>query len=138
MADMSVSGFYEIEHTADWELDVWAPDMRGLLEQSARGMYHLAGINIMPGTGAQREIEINGLDYETLIVDFLEELLWFAENDQLAFDHFDLAVDGTYLSALLRGGAILSLSKEIKAVTYHNLEIRSTEAGMRVRIVFDV
>ena len=37
-------GYREIEHTADWELKVWAPDLRGLLEQAARGMYALSGI----------------------------------------------------------------------------------------------
>ena len=30
------SGFQERPHTADWALDVWAPDLIGLLQQAAR------------------------------------------------------------------------------------------------------
>jgi SHS2 domain-containing protein len=39
-----VAGYREREHTADWELEVWAPDLPRLLEQAARGMYRLAGL----------------------------------------------------------------------------------------------
>jgi len=138
MENMPVSGYNEVEHTADWELDVWAPDLCGLLEQSARGMYDLAEVVIQPGGKERRQVEINALDSESLLVDFLEELLWFGENENIAFDHFDLVIDEARLSAQLSGGEILSLSKEIKAVTYHNIVIDSTEVGLRVRIVFDV
>lgn len=138
MGNMPVSGYVEVEHTADWELDVWAPDLCGLLEHSARGMYHLAGVKIKPGGETLRRLDINGLDPESLLVGFLEELLWIGENENIAFDHFTLAIDELRLSAQLSGGEILSLDKEIKAVTYHNMVICSTEVGLRVRIVFDV
>jgi SHS2 domain-containing protein len=36
------------------------------------------------------------------------------------------------------GAALVSMSKAIKAVTYHNLQIRKTERGVEVEIVFDV
>jgi SHS2 domain-containing protein len=101
-------------------------------------MYHLAGVKIKPGGEAQRKLKINGLDSESLLVSFLEELLWIGENENIAFDHFNLTIDELHLSAQLTGGEILSLSKEIKAVTYHNMLICSTEVGLRVRIVFDV
>ncbi|MFC2053874.1 archease, partial [Chloroflexota bacterium] len=32
-----IAGFREIEHTADWELEVWAPDILELLKQAAIG-----------------------------------------------------------------------------------------------------
>ena len=46
------SGFREKEHTADWELDVWAPDLPALLEQAARGMYWLMGARLEEGARA--------------------------------------------------------------------------------------
>ena len=36
-------GFREHAHTADWELEVWAPDLPALLEQAAHGMYAISG-----------------------------------------------------------------------------------------------
>jgi hypothetical protein len=46
MMTHSTAGFREIEHTADWELEVWAPDLPALLEQAGRGMYALAGVRL--------------------------------------------------------------------------------------------
>ncbi|NIW50096.1 MAG: archease, partial [Gammaproteobacteria bacterium] len=42
------------------------------------------------------------------------------------------------LHALLSGSRIKSLAKEIKAATYHNLEILESENGLVANIVFDV
>ena len=39
-------GFREHAHTADWELEVWAPDLPTLLEQAARGMYAISGVQL--------------------------------------------------------------------------------------------
>ena len=39
----TTAGYRELEHTADWALEFWAPNFTELLEQAARGMYSLAG-----------------------------------------------------------------------------------------------
>jgi len=58
-------GFREREHTADWELEVWAPDFPGLLEQSARGMYALSGLRLQTGSRQSRSISLHGEDKES-------------------------------------------------------------------------
>jgi SHS2 domain-containing protein len=78
-------------------------------------------------------------DAESLLVRFLNELLWLEEEQGLAFDRFSIMVDNQLnLQAELNGFAIASLDKEIKAVTYHNLQVENTSQGLRVNIVFDV
>ncbi len=47
------SGFREKDHTADWELEVWAPDLPGLLVEAARGMYWLMGARLEHGQRQQ-------------------------------------------------------------------------------------
>lgn len=131
-------GYREIAHTADWELEVWAPDLPILLEQAARGMYALAGTRLHPQPRLSRTIEVAAPDAEILLVKFLSELLYLGEQDGLGFDAFDLRLDGDTLHAVVTGAPLAALSKEIKAVTYHNLAIRRTERGLEVRIVFDV
>jgi SHS2 domain-containing protein len=42
------------------------------------------------------------------------------------------------LHASLEGAQLVSIDKEIKAVTYHNIAIKKTPRGLQVRIVFDV
>jgi SHS2 domain-containing protein len=131
-------GYREIEHTADWELEVWAPDLRGLLEQAARGMYALSGTRLRPSPPELRELDLQSDDAESLLVVFLGELLHFIEQDNLAFDDFQIELDGFALHAQLRGAQVQNIDKEIKAVTYHNLAVHQSDNGLNVNIVFDV
>jgi SHS2 domain-containing protein len=137
-ADRLGGGFHEHEHTADWELEVWAPDLRALFEQAARGMYALSGIQLKPTPYIERSVQLSGPDAESLLVGFLQELLFLSETEVIGFDRFEILLDDRTLSARMHGAPIRSISKEIKAVTYHNLHIRKTERGLEARIVFDV
>jgi SHS2 domain-containing protein len=132
-------GFREHPHTADWELEVWAPDLPGLLEQSARGMYALSGMRLQSGLRHNRSITMDSEDAESLLVRFLTELLWLEQEEGIGFDVFKIRLDDQYkLHAELSGSAIATLEKEIKAVTYHNLAVHTEAQGLRVTIVFDV
>jgi len=135
----SAFGFRENQHTADWELEVWAPDLPSLLEQAARGMYGLSGMRLQDELRQARTINLHGEDAESLLVQFLSELLWLEQEPGLGFDGFSIHIDSQYnLHAELCGSAIAHLDKDIKAVTYHNLAVQATQQGLRVIIVFDV
>jgi SHS2 domain-containing protein len=87
----------------------------------------------------ERELMLEAIDAETLLVDWLSELAYWAEQEQLVFREFILEeVSETHLSAVMRGGRPRELSKHIKAVTYHQLEIIESDQGLEVTIVFDV
>lgn len=136
---MDEFGYREIEHTADWELEVWAPNLSTLLEQAARGMYTLAGTHLQPGPRKIKQLSLNSLDAESLLVDFLDELLWLGEDEGMAFEQFKISIqNNSSLDAVLVGALIAQQTKEIKAVTYHNLRIIKSLRGLEVRIVFDV
>jgi len=134
----SPAGYREIEHTADWELHIWAPDLPALFEQAAHGMYVLLKTSLQPGLRQVRQIELSAADPEHLLVSFLSELLWIGEKEGLAFDRFSLEVQENSLIARMEGAPIGEQSKEIKAVTYHNLAIRCRDRRLEVNIVFDV
>ena len=127
-----------MEHTADWGLEVWAPDLPSLMEEAAHGMSELMGIEVSEESRCHRQLEIGADDREQRLVSFLEELLFIADSEGLAFDGFLLNLVETNLLARLEGGFIVERSKEIKAVTYHYLEIEETKRGLKTRIIFDV
>lgn len=131
-------GWREVEHTADWEVEVWGPDLSTLLEQAAQGMYRLMGIELEEEPRQRRRLEVAADDREQLLVEFLKELLYLVESERLAFDRFDLEVAGHRLKADLEGARIQAHAKEIKAITYHRLEVRDTRRGLETRVVFDV
>jgi SHS2 domain-containing protein len=131
------AGFKELPHTADIALRVWGPDNGSLFTQAALGLNAIAGVL----TGSQRvvrELDLHQPDLASLLVAFLSELVFLQENEHLAFDTFDLEVTGTQVSGSLEGADILSLERPIKAVTFHNLLILTTERGFEVEVVFDV
>jgi SHS2 domain-containing protein len=133
------AGYREIEHTADWQLEAWAPDLAGLLEQCARGMQALSGVRLdMQAEPIGHTLQLSAADPESLLVSFLSELLFISEQGGLGFERFDLRLEGLNLRARLRSRPLTGLSKEVKAVTYHNLEIASSPEGFRTRVVFDV
>jgi SHS2 domain-containing protein len=131
-------GFEEISHTADWSVRVWAQDLPSLFGESARAMNSLSGTRIGNGLRVNRTFEAEGPDVESLLVAFLSELVYCQEQENLAFDEFTIEVKSEKLKVEMKGAQISSLEKAIKAVTYHNLQIKVTEQGFETTIVFDV
>lgn len=132
------AGYREIEHTADWELKVWAPDLPALLKTAAQGMYALSQTELDAVPREINDFEIPFADQESLLVDFLSEVLFFGEHEGIAFDGYNLKFDGSTLKVRGSGAPIRDQAKEIKAVTYHRMQILETANGLEVNIVFDV
>jgi SHS2 domain-containing protein len=133
-----IMGFEEISHTADWSVRVWAQDLPSLFVESARAMNSLSGTGISSGPRVQRTFEAEGRDTESLLVAFLSELVYCQEQENLAFNRFRIDVKGKKLNVEMEGAQIASIDKAIKAVTFHNLQIKETELGFETTIVFDV
>ena len=131
-------GFEEISHTADWSVRVWAEDLPSLFAESARAMNSLAGVETGSSPRVKRTFVSNGQDEEILLVAFLSELVYYQEQENLAFDTFDIQMSAERISASMEGGEIVSVDKAIKAVTYHGLKIEETERGTEATLVFDV
>jgi SHS2 domain-containing protein len=139
MKEPEKAGYQEIEHTADWQLKAWAVDIPHLFEQAALGMYDLSGVQLAPEPRVTQDLSLDAPDREILLVDFLSELLYLGETENLGFDDFDLQVEDAVLHAKIKGATIQSQTKEIKAVTYHNLKIeKGPDDVWEVNIVFDV
>ena len=131
--------FEEIEHTADISIRVWGRDLAELFANGAYGMAcQLADLAEVGRTGEQ-SIELEAYDAETLLVAWLEELLYLDERDGCVFCDFDmLEVTPTRLRAIVRGGPVREHRRHIKAVTFSSLEIVHTGEGYETTIVFDV
>lgn len=134
--------YEELQHTADWCLRVWADDLPSLFVEAAKGMNTLSGAIPADGPLTRRSFESVAADAETLLVSFLSELVYAAEQDKITFTRFTVETcereNVWELKVEMDGAPLASVNKTIKAVTYHNLQIRQTERGVEVEIVFDV
>lgn len=138
-----MSPYREVEHTADWALHVWAPTLAELFVDAARGMYALSGAQVTASSASvQRTIEARAdHDYEVLLVSWLQELLYLTESENLVFADFQVErLTPDHLRATVAGAPSSrpDATRAIKAVTYHDLTLRQTEAGYAVTLVFDV
>ncbi len=139
---MQQRGHEPIEHTADLAIRVWAPDLRGLVEEAALGMIDLIVEN-PPAATRTVERQCQAETPEDLLVECLREVLLLIELEGLVPVDVDVAMDDEATARLQVhvvpvSEAGDSLTGSIKAVTYHNLEVRETDRGLEVEIVFDV
>jgi len=130
-------GYEEVPHAADYEVRVWAPNFGMLITEAARALTALAGIRVDDSVRVRRAARIEGNDSESLLVGFLNELLFLQEHEMLAFDEFDLEASSALLSGWMLGSPIRRILRSIKAVTFNELRIESSSSGLEVRIVFD-
>lgn len=126
--------FEEIEHTADRAFRVTGGDLADLLETAA-----LDGPRPAVEPSATREIEVEGVDRESLLVNWLNEILYLEQAHQLVCEGFRIdEVNNHHLRARVETREFDRSYTNIKAVTFHNLKIRQTSEGLEAEIVLDV
>ena len=134
-------GFEEVSHTADLEIKAWGKNLNDLFISAAEGMLHLCGVEDYEEgfSDINETINLDAMDYEGLLILFLEELLYRLTEDYMLFQVHKLTISDSFsLKAKLRGTQIKSYQRDIKAVTYHRLNIQETDDGYTVNVVFDI
>ncbi|MCP4540069.1 MAG: archease [Chloroflexi bacterium] len=131
--------FKEIEHTADIAIRIRGQELTELFANAAYGMAcQLADPDAVNPTN-EHQVELNAYDTETLLVSWLEELLYLGEREECVFVDFNIhQVTPTQLRAVVRGGPVEEHGAHIKAVTFNELEIVHTDTGYETTVVFDV
>ena len=141
-------GKYEyLYHIADAKFRAF-----GITLEEAFGNAALALFNVMIDTSNLKaieeiNIELTSPDIKMLLVDWLSELLYLFEVDEIIFCEFRIekigkTVEGFSLKGTAMGVPIdLSHHKfdtQVKAVTLHELEVEQDETGrFRVQVVVD-
>ena len=133
-------GFEEVEHTADKALRIFGTNLTELVLSAAAGLTHLMAVDVFDiSTEIEKSVELDAIDAESLLVEWLNELTYWAESEMLVFKKFRIRkASATHLQAKIFGGKTSMLENHIKAVTYHNLKIIKTSKGLEATIVFDV
>jgi SHS2 domain-containing protein len=135
-----VRPYYEqLEHTADLALRIYGRDLRELFVAAAYAMFsQLADVGrIQPVVG--EPVSVEGTDYESVLVNWLNELLYLHETRKHVYSVFDITeLSPQSLKATVRGEQTTDVYTIIKAATYHDLAVSETADGYTATIVFDV
>jgi SHS2 domain-containing protein len=133
--------FEELSHTADIRMRVAAPTLDLLFSDA-----FLALMQTLYGTDRKgtetRELIVAAADTETLLLDFLSEVLFIGEVDGMVFSHADVVTDGRTLTAVLHGEPFdrerHAAGTEVKGISYSGMAIVRDTNGYMVDILFDV
>ena len=131
--------YEEIEHTADVAIRVHAGTFEGLLYQAALGMLALMEIPLS-STPVQETLIItcSFVSREDILVQALNEVLFQLESKSVVFVPQHVACHAQEAEVSYCGYRWDSEFSEIKAVTYHQMEIIEDFQGLHCMVVFDV
>lgn len=129
--------FVEIDHTADLCIKVYGKDLPELFCHALKGMYAVAGVQTESANATLQKIKLEGIDKETLLVGFLSECLFRLQQGEV-YDNPQITIRNLKLSGLLRQNSLETLTREIKAVTYHQMKIVEKDERYFTYIVFDI
>jgi len=133
--------FEEISHTADVKIRVRAQTLDALFTDA-----FLALMQVVYGTdrnvGTIKEIRIESDNTESLLCDFLSEVLFISEVEGLVLSRADIKIEGLHLTAILNGEPFdpvrHSSGTEVKGISYSGLIILKDANGYMLDILFDV
>lgn len=134
--------YTEIEHTADALFHIDSDSLEGLFEDAAKAMFY----TIYGVKNSKEEIIqhfcISADSPETLLRDFLSELLYITDTEQAVFTRFSIKIDGSALDCTAFGEPfdydIHSGGTEVKGVSYSGLNIVKQKDRYVLDIIFDV
>jgi len=138
---MAPDSFRELPHPADLCLQVWGGSRAELYEHAAEALFRTLDYAVGPQAAALSfDIALHAPDPETLMVDWLDELLYQGARQRACWRAFVLnQVTPTGLSGIAHGLAPAMPRREVKAVTYTGLSIAQDEQGRwSATITFDV
>ena len=129
--------FEEIDHTADRAFRISGADLASLFLSAAKALC-CAGVT-SGGQDVQRVFIVEGIVLESLLVNWLNELLCLQELHGEAYHDIRIEeLSERRIRAYVHGSKQTSSNRVIKAVTFHNLEVRRKPDGWEATLVIDV
>ena len=134
---------YEVvEHTADIGLKIYGKDLKDLFINAAVGLFSLIVDLTKVDSSVEIELKKEESNKEELLVSWLNELIFqFSARSFIAKGINIVELTDNKITAKIQGEKI-DLSKhkilsEIKAATYHDLEVKEVKDGFEARVIFD-
>ncbi|HSA57106.1 MAG TPA: archease [Gemmatimonadaceae bacterium] len=123
---------------AELKLVIRADSLEELFTEAARVVSREWGrTEGMPGEWTR--VTLTARDRETLLVDWINELIGLSEVDQRAFNEVrGLRLAATSLEAEVRGRAVTGTVSPLKAATLHGLSLQREGTRWRAEVVIDV
>jgi SHS2 domain-containing protein len=135
--------FETFDHTADIGIRAFGQDLPGAFCNAAKGMFGLITDLKKVRSSHKTEIELTAADQPSLLMDWLNELLYHFDAEQLLLKKFTISeLSDTRLKAECWGEPAdrirHQLKRGIKAATYHGLKIEPAASGFQIEVILDL
>jgi len=130
-----------LEHTADVRMIVQADSLEKLFSEAVLGMMKIIEPKVDNKKEViQRTIALEAVDATALLIDFLNEVLLATYIHKEVYNEVIFKrLSERSLEATLCGVIASSLGEDIKAVTYHEAEVKKKKDGIwETMLIFDI
>jgi SHS2 domain-containing protein len=128
-----------LEHLADLKIRAFGKTKEELFLNMMAGMFESARYE-SEGKEIKRKIKISSLDFPSLLVDFLSQVLYFCETKKEVYHGLEFKkLTEKELEGTLIGKKLKRMGVHIKGVTYHDLDIHQRKDGSwEATVLFDI
>ena len=143
MSEFAANPYEVFDHTADVGLHAFGISLYELFAHVAEGMESLMVSPEQVRSHVSREIRVEGHDAVSLLISWLNELIFLFDTEYLIFRQFEIDdLTETRLHAFAHGERYDArrhdLSSAIKAATWHEADVEQVEGGYRATVIFDI
>ncbi len=134
--------FEIVDHTADVGIIAYGANVGEAFANAARALFSLITELDDVDEVLYRDTELTASDEESLLVEWLNELIYLFDVENVVFKRFDITeISNTQLKARSYGEKVDSskhrLKTGVKAATYHMLKVDKGD-GCQVQVLFDI
>lgn len=132
--------FEIIPHTADVRLYVEGSSLEELFVAALEGMSSFIKDSTLSQYSLEENINLNCSNTTILLIDFLSDVLTYSQINKAVYKKIEFdSISSVSLKAKIFGEKVETFDEDIKAVTYHEAEVKKNEKGnFETIIVFDI
>lgn len=135
--------FEIIDHTADVGIVAYGADVEELFANAARALFSLIAAPETIEGQLRCDLEVSSRDRESLLVDWLNELIYVFDVKHILFNRFDIeGLTHGNLRAACYGECFdptkHKLRTGVKAATYHMLKLDRSDDGYKAQVILDI
>ena len=135
--------FEIIDHAADIGIIAYGADIKELFSNAALALFSLI---TEPDSVEQKlhlNLEVSSEDIDSLLIEWLNELIYFFDTKRMLFNRFDIGIVTNYELKVACYGEEFDPMKHkikvgVKAATYHMLKLVKSGDGYKARIILDI
>jgi SHS2 domain-containing protein len=137
------AGFHLLEHPSDLGIEASGRTIAEAFEQAALGLIAVIADTETIEAHDERRVEVAAQDYENLLVKWLSEILYLYDGEDFLLKVAKIeSISLKKLAARISGEKYKpekhKLNMDVKAITYHQLSIETSNGPTIVRVFLDI